>query len=324
MGKQRLERRKRQQNKKREPQQTEYKRKKIKHPLLNFYDKNYKKLLIIPFVLLFLALVQIGYQDATTGDFLNKDVSLRGGLTLTIPVESEINIVDLEERILEVFPGVDFNIRALGTGIGGTSAIMVQSDTTGEQERDEFIQTLTELTGVARQEMNVDMMGPALGESFFRQTIIAVFVAFLLMGLVVYLYFRKLVPSGAVMLKAFSNIAITIAIVNMLGISVSTAGVAAFLMIIGYSIDTDILLATRLLREKDGSVFSRIIGAAKTGLTMTFSTMVALMVAVIASQSAVLTQIMVILLIGLCVDIMNTWIQNAGILRLYVEKQGVE
>jgi preprotein translocase subunit SecF len=39
------------------------------------------------------------------------------------------------------------------------------------------------------------------------------------------------------------------------------------------------------------------------------------------TQSEVLKQIMTILLIGLVVDLINTWIQNAGILRWYVEKK---
>ena len=49
----------------------------------HFYDKNYKKLLLIPFILLVLAFAQIGYQQATTGDFLNKGVSLKGGVTVS-------------------------------------------------------------------------------------------------------------------------------------------------------------------------------------------------------------------------------------------------
>ena len=43
-------------------------------------------------------------------------------------------------------------------------------------------------------------------------------------------------------------------------------------------------------------------------------------VALIFTQSEVIRQIMTILLIGLVVDIINTWIQNAGLLLWYVEK----
>ena len=58
----------------------------IKNPFLRFYDKNYKKLLIIPIVIFLLAILQISIQ-ATTGDFINKDISLKGGITSFIPTE---------------------------------------------------------------------------------------------------------------------------------------------------------------------------------------------------------------------------------------------
>ena len=45
----------------------------------------------------------------------------------------------------------------------------------------------------------------------------------------------------------------------------------------------------------------------------------ALTVVLVLTQSDVLKQIMLILLIGLLADIINTWIQNAGILRWYME-----
>ena len=65
----------------------------------------------------------------------------------------------------------------------------------------------------------------------------------------------------------------------------------------------------------------RVLGAMKTGLTMSCTTLTAIIVALIFVKSAVIKQIMIILLIGLLVDLIMTWIQNVGILRLYLEKK---
>jgi len=59
----------------------------------------------------------------------------------------------------------------------------------------------------------------------------------------------------------------------------------------------------------------------KTGLAMTSTTVIAIVIAYIFSQSAALSQIMLILIIGLLTDVLNTWVQNAGILRLYLERR---
>ena len=93
-------------------------------------------------------------------------------------------------------------------------------------------------------------------------------------------------------------------------------------MLIGYSVDTDILLTTRMLKRKEGSLNERIMQAMKTGLTMTITTLTVVTLALIFSQSNTIQQIMLILFIGLFVDIINTWIQNVGILRWYLEKYG--
>jgi preprotein translocase subunit SecF len=106
-----------------------------------------------------------------------------------------------------------------------------------------------------------------------------------------------------------------------MGVKISTAGIAAFLMLIGYSVDTDILLTIRVLKRKEGTVNERIISSIKTGMTMTITAIASTLVVLIFSRSEVLTQIMLILFIGLMADLVNTWIQNVAILKWYLERK---
>ena len=162
-------------------------------------------------------------------------------------------------------------------------------------------------------------MGSALGDSFFRQLILALLTAFALMGIVVFIYFRVPVPSIAVIAAGFSDIIVTLAIFNLTGMKLGTAGIAAFLMLIGYSVDTDILLTSRVLKRKEGTVMDRIYGAITTGMTMTWTTIAAVTVALLLIKSDTIKQIMFIIFIGLFVDMLMTWVQNVGILRWYLE-----
>lgn len=292
--------------------------------LRNFYDKNYKKLLIIPFLLLFLAIISISLQTIKTGDFINRDVTLKGGLTVTIPLEKQINVIELQNHLSQQFPSNDISIRKLKRA-GSDTGIIIDSDIDGTEKAkiDSLLEKIKEKLNIKLEEgdYTAEFLHSSLGASFFRETFRALLIAFLFMGIVVFLYFRVPTPSIAVILAALSDIIITLAIVNLIGIKISTAGIAAFLMLIGYSVDTDILLSTRLLKRKEGSEMDRIIGALKTGLTMTLTTVVAVTVALIFTESEVIHQIMTILLIGLMVDLINTWIQNVGILRLYLERK---
>ena len=156
---------------------------------------------------------------------------------------------------------------------------------------------------------------------FANKGLLSDIIAFLFGIILIYIFLKWSIPSFAVILSTFSDIIITLSIVNLLDLKLSIAGIAAFLMLIGYSVDTNILLSIRVLKRKEGPEMERIYGAFKTGITMSLTTIIAVSAALVFTQSEIIKQIMIILLIGVLVDLINTWIQNAGILRLYLERK---
>ena len=296
----------------------------IRQSLWNFYEKKYKLLLWIPFIMLALSFVIIGFYAFTTGEFIPRDVSLKGGVILTIPISKDIDNVGLERSLNSKFAKNDITVRLL-RNVGNPAGVVIEADIKGSSKEE-----LDALKSAVGKELNIDLskvqyglevIGSSLGESFFKESLIALMVAFLFMGIVVFFYFRTFVPSIAVVLAAFSDMVVALAVIHLLGVKIGTAGIAAFLMLIGYSVDTDILLTVRVLKRKEGTLMERIASSIKTGMTMTITAIVAVTVAMIVTQSEVIKQIMLILLIGLTADIINTWIQNVGLLRLYAESR---
>lgn len=150
------------------------------------------------------------------------------------------------------------------------------------------------------------------------------------MSLVVFLLFRTLIPSFVVIFAAFSDIVIAMAFMKVAGIELSLGTLAALLMLIGYSVDSDVLLTNRVLKRR-GTIEEKISRAMKTGITMTTTTLAALAVMYIVStysylvipsftQITLLSQISIVLIAGLIADMTNTWLLNTGILRWYVSK----
>jgi preprotein translocase subunit SecF len=285
------------------------------------YENDYKKLFLIPILILLLSFAQIGYQYYTTGDFVKKGVSLKGGVTLSIPSEN-ISVDDLRNYLLLEYPNNDVEVRSISSS-GQQVGIIVEMDINVEDNEfiDTFLDKISLQTNIDKNDINLEGMGSSLSDTFFKGMILAIFFAFLAMSLVVFLYFRTFVPSFAVVWCAFSNMIVTLAVINIIDIKLSTAGIAAFLMMIGYSVDTDLLLSIWMLKRKEGSLIERMYRAFSTGMTMTITTLTAVTIALIVTDSEVIRQIMIILFIGLLIDIINTWIQNVGILRLYLEKK---
>lgn len=289
----------------------------IKSAFLHVYDKHYKKLLILSFLLLFACIAVLITHKMQTGEFIAKGVSLKGGLTMTIPVE-QADIHALQAALASQFPQADINVRSIAEA-GAVKALIIEAADVDEADLIAAIKA----QGVPMEQgkYSVEVMGPSLGQSFFKQTIIAVIVAFIFMSIVVFVTFRNIVPSLFVILTAVSDIISTIAIIDILGVKLSTAGVAALLMLIGYSVDTDILLTTKVLKRKEGTIFERTVGAMRTGLLMSLTAFGASMTGYIYTQSDVVKQIMLVISIGMVFDIIYTWVQNAGILRWYLESK---
>jgi len=330
-----------------------------------WYNKNYKKLLILPAAVLALSLIYILVVFAQTGDVINKDVSLTGGTTITI--QTDISQQEISNAISQVLS--DFEIKTISDNSGNQMQLIV---TVGEENTEKLEKVLEDFLGEELTSANSskETTSASLSADFYKQLIIAVLLAFFWMAAVVFLIFSKgkkakfwtivlnillgfflgkfffkinpiisaiifiafatilirtyiknSVPAFAVMFAAFADIVMTLAVVDIVGMKLSTAGIVAFLMLIGYSVDTDILLTTRLLKKHE-SVNGALWGAFKTGTTMTVTSIIAVAAALIVVYpfESVLNQIFIILLIGLGFDLFNTWITNASIIKWYVEK----
>src|SRR3989338_7481817 len=89
----------------------------------NIYENQYKKLLIVPFLILLLAFVQIGYQLAATGDFIHRDVSLKGGVIVEVDIHQDESskLVDaIKKNIGKELNEKDYSIEIVGSSLGAS------------------------------------------------------------------------------------------------------------------------------------------------------------------------------------------------------------
>lgn len=290
--------------------------------MVNIYDimllKNYKFLLIIPIALFLISIAILLNQYNQTGEIFKRSIEMKGGTVITINTQERLDITSIETQLRQKFQPI--SVREVRSFRGYSTIIETSSEIKAED-----ILAETKAMGVDTQDNNIETMGPSLGAAFWTQAQLAIVLAFIFMGIVVFIFFRTFVPSMAVIISAFGDIFMTLAFMQLFGIELSLAGLAAILMLIGYSVDTDILLTSRMLREsEDKTIDEKIKHAMKTGLTMTLTSIGALTPLFLLGLSPVITQIANVLMIGLAFDIMNTWITNVAILRWYCEKKGMK
>lgn len=168
----------------------------------------------------------------------------------------------------------------------------------------------------------------SLSASFIDRAIMVVIYSIVLTSIVVFLIFRSPIPSIAVLTGAGADILFALGAMAIFGIPLTLASFAALLMLVGFSLDTDILLTIRVLKRREGTAAERAYGAMKTGTSMSMSTMVAaLAILAIAfiTHITIYYEIGAVVFAGLIGDLIATWTFNAVILLHHVqdlEKKG--
>jgi len=271
-----------------------------------------KKMVLIPLILLLAAFAILGYTQLSVGSPVHLGMDFRGGTMVKIPTDKSADELRAEFGDLPL-------VLVAKTGIGNEKRL----DFDISSESQEYQRLLDRLENHYGGRYEIKSISAVFGKQYQRQALSALIIAFLLMAIVVFVVFRIPVPSFTVVLSAFSDITIAVACMDIIGMKLSLGTVAALLMLIGYSVDSNILLTTNLLRKK-GELLDNLRSAMKTGLMMTSTTIVAIFAMFVVSFTidiTILKDISIVLLFGLVMDLMNTWLLNAGILRWYIERR---
>ena len=284
--------------------------------LEKIYEKNYKIFIVISLSLLVLSMIVLAVNYASTGSVIERDVSLRGGLSVTIE-EKNLNEREISDFLNSRYS--DVNVRTL-TDLSTRENIGLIIEASGIEEQG-LKEALREKIQFTEGQYSVEEYSAAFSESFYKQLILVLIFAFILMAIVVAITFRTFIPSMAVILAAVTDLIVALAIVSLFGMKISSGGIIAFLLVIGYSVDTDILLTTKLLKRKVGTMYERLKQSMTTGLTMTITTIVAVFTAFLFSTAPVLKQIFLIIIIALIIDIISTYLGNASILIWYLKRK---
>jgi len=157
----------------------------------------------------------------------------------------------------------------------------------------------------------------SFGEGAQQTALLGLGAAFAGMSILAFVLFRSFIPSIAIVASAFSDLVIPLAFMNIANIPLSLGTVAGLLLIIGYSVDSDILLNNHILR-RGGDFYESTHRAMQTGVTMTVTSMAAMLVMAISAWIfgvELLMSIGLILFVGLAADLMNTYMLNLSLLR---------
>lgn len=276
------------------------------------YDRyTNRQLVAVPLGILAVALLLLlAWSMVVTGTPTSPGPPVTPGLAFTGGTELQIQTTASPPEIRETFEADVESIQPIRSQ-ANTFIVTFQSTDTAAISRQ------AESAGYEIE--SIQGRSAQFGAESQRQALIGVGLAFIGMSVLVFLMFRTFVPSIAVVASAFSDIVIPLALMNLFGIELSLGTVAALLMIIGYSVDSDLLLNNHVLRRR-GGFYESTYRAMRTGVTMTVTSIAAMTAMTVMAAFfgiELLQDIGLVLVFGLTADLLNTYMMNVSLLRYY-------
>ena len=162
--------------------------------------------------------------------------------------------------------------------------------------------------------VKLDSISPVLGKEFVKRLIMLGLVVFLAVSLVIFIRYRRIKISSAVILTMFSEATITIGIAALIGWNLDAPGIAGIIAGIGTGVNDQIVLIDESISNKHQSLKERI----KRALFIIFGaflTIVAAMLPLFWAGAGLLKGFALTTIIGVSVGILITRPAFADILK---------
>lgn len=272
---------------------------------------SYRRMIVIPLILAaFFAAAAIVRGIPLSMDFA-------GGTHLSITVENVENMpgaAAVEDKLQSII-GEELEVHRTSNGFDIETSAYI----TDNQVENQIKPALSELGVVG--EYRRETMGSVITDIYKEDARNAIIGAAIAMAIIIFIAIRHLTSVGGILLVVGLDALGVLGVMALLQIPLSFGSVTGLLLLIGYAVDTNILLSTKVLKRVGGTPRERAAEGMKTGLMMSGTSAAALIALNLIMTPPLIKEFSSVLAIGILIDMVNTWLLNSGILLRHVERQ---
>lgn len=193
---------------------------------------------------------------------------------------------------------------------GGLRATLGVGDEAGERARNLWIQMNAGALPVKQRVVTEGYVSPTLGNLFLKEIVYAGVAAILVVGLIVYLRYKKSKIVFPLLVTAFSETVIVLGVANVIGYQLDLPSIAGILATLGTGVDQMVIITDEVLRgEGSGKLrvsLSKRVSRAFAIIFASATTTIMAMIPLAYMQLGVLRGFAIVTIIGLLVGIFIT------------------
>lgn len=249
---------------------------------------------------------------------LNFSLEFLGGTATTVEFGQDYTLQELDDKVKPVVMEVTGDANVSMQKVVGSDQVIIKTRDLNVTERQDLSDKLAKNFSVDESKITTENISATVGNEMRRDAVLAVVIAVILMLLYIFIRFKDMRFATAAVLALMHDVLITLAAYALLRVSVGGSFIAVMLTILGYSINSTIVIFDRI-REKlpsfpkngdltelvDDSINQTLTRSIYTNLT-TFASIFVLYLVGVASIKEFTLPMMVGIVAGACSSVFIT------------------
>ena len=212
---------------------------------LNFLGKR-NICFIISAVMILAGVAGMVMNKSSIGNAFNYSLDFQGGTSINVPFNEDYSIEELDKEVEPVVEGVTKDSNIQMTKVVGGNNVIIKTRSLTLEEREQVYQAMADNFGVDTSEITFDNISSTVSKEMSQNAMKAVIIAVVCMLLYIWIRFRDIRFASSAILALMHDIAIVFGFYVVSRISVGSTFIACMLTILGYSINSTIVIFDRI------------------------------------------------------------------------------
>ena len=246
-----------------------------KEPKITRYSKGFKYVIVLSGLVIAagIAFLFVNKGIGTRGNTLNFSLEFSGGTSTSVTFNEPMTLQDAEEKVLPVFKeaGIDSNVQI--QIVDNSNQIVFKSNSLNEDTRSELANKLKEKFELTDDKIESENISSTISHETQRDAVLAVVIASILMLIYIAIRFNDVRFGASAVLALIHDVMFVFFAYSVLYLTVGGTFIACMLTIVGYSINSSIIIFDRIREnlkimsiDKDGYD-----GIVDTSISQTFT-----------------------------------------------------
>ena len=215
---------------------------------INFLGKK-KTFFGISIALVLSGFVAMGIFAAKGDGALNYSLEFMGGTATNVTFNEDYSIKEIDSQIVPIIEKTTGDRNVQTQKIKGTNQVSIKTQTLDLEKREAMIAALVEKFGVDESKITYNNIGSTVSSEMRRDAVVAVLVATLCMLIYIWLRFKDFRFASSAIIALLHDVLVVLAFYAIARVSVGNTFIACMLTIVGYSINSTIVIFDRIREE---------------------------------------------------------------------------